>query len=54
MNRHYVKAIVKIFTKPSFLDGTLQIPVSGSDDPDIDGNGHNTANSFELPLLEKT
>src|SRR5215813_13979210 len=53
MNRHDIKTIIEIFTEPSFLNETLQVSVSGGYDPDINGNGHNTANSFELTLLEK-
>ena len=53
INRHNVKAIVEIFTEPSFLNETLQIPVGGGDDPDIDRNGYNTPNPLELTLLKE-
>src|SRR5262245_46514475 len=53
MNHHYVKTIVEILTEPSFFNKTLQIPVSGSDNPNIYGNRCNSAHSFELPFLQK-
>ena len=47
-----VQAVVKILAEPALLDQLLEIHVGGRNDPDIDLDGVDTAQSHELSFLD--
>src|SRR5712671_5359783 len=54
LNGEHVEAVIQIAAKCTRSDGSLQVPIGGSDDPHISSNCLIATNTLKLPLLQNT
>jgi len=46
--------MIKVFTKATFFDRSIQVTICRGNDPHIDANGSHAADPIEFALLKKS
>ena len=54
LDEEYAQAIIKVLAEPMLFYHILQIHVGGTDDPRVDGDIFDTADTTNLPIFKRT
>ena len=54
LDEEYAEAIIKILAEPMLFYHILQVHVGGADDPRVDGDIFDTADTTNLPIFKRT